>query len=815
MRIQLPTLLALLLLGVLACQSDEAKLAQHLERGDEYMEAEQWAEAIIEFKNVVQIDPNHAEGHFQLSQAYLRAEKTREGFWELRETVRLDPDNMDAKLQFAQISIYAGDLEEALKRAEEVIAADPDRADAYMVKGQALEALKRSEEARETFAKAVEVEPDNRGALLLHATFLRRAGDRAAAEPMFERATVADPSVSTFLAYGGFLAEERRDEEALAAYRQAGELVTTDRERTQVYTVLGSFLHRRERFDEAEAAMEEGIAASEEPLELIYLLARMYRDRGEEAKADAMAIRATEARPEDPAPFLVLSSYRGQTGDLEGALEAAEKAMALSEPDDPAARLRVAEVLLELGFRGGDQEKVDRGRAIVEEVVAQDASDPAALFVKAKLDIAEQRTEEAITSLRAAIDLKPDWAKAHFLLGTALSLTGERTAARTELARALEIDATMIDARRVLADVHAALGEHEYAVEEGRRYLTHVPGHTKTRIRVAQSLVLLGRQDEALAEVESIDEASRNGDVNYAIGRIHMTRGDYVTARPYLEKALEQMPGTAVILQALLQVDNREGKLDESVARIEKAVQENPDDAELQQLRGRLALVQGRSADAEAAFKKAIELAPDLISSYRELAQFYARTGRTGETIQTYEKALEVQPDQPQIHHFLGVLYEYGGQRDRAIEHYEAAIRYEPNLGEAKNNLAYIYAEQGENLDRALGLAQEAKALMPDNANAADTLGWVLYRRGVPSAAVGYLKEAVAGTKEGDANLGLVRFHLAQAYEASGDAQMAKETVTLALADQDAFVEAQQAQGATATAEPGWVADARAMQERL
>ena len=59
---------------------------------------------------------------------------------------------------------------------------------------------------------------------------------------------------------------------------------------------------------------------------------------------------------------------------------------------------------------------------------------------------------------------------------------------------------------------------------------------------------------------------------------------------------------------------------------------------------------------------------------------------------------------------------------------------------------------------------------MPDNPNTADTLGWVLYRRGVPSAAIGYLKEGVAGIEGGDPNKGLVRYHLAKAYEASGDA---------------------------------------------
>ncbi len=799
---------------LLACQSDEAKLGEHMSRAGEYVENEAWNEAIIEYKNALQIDPNNAEAHFELSQAYLKVKKTKEAFWELRETIRLDASNHDAKLQFAQISIYAGELEEALQRADEVVAADQTRADAYIVKAQAHEGLKQLDEARAALEAGVKAEPDNAGARLLLATFVRRQGDRESAEREYKEAIRVDPSAVAWLALGGFYAEERRDEEAEEAYRNAVELAEEDVDITRAYSVLGSFLFRRDRMDEAVATLEQGIEKAEDPLEIIYLLARMYRERGDTDKADELALRATQEKPDDPAPFLVLSAYRGQVGDLEGALEAAEKAVAVTTDDNPAADLRVAEIELEMGFRNDEPARVERGREIAERVLAEDPTNAAALFVKAKLDIAEKRLDEAVTVMRKAIDLRPDWAKAHFLLGTALSLTGERTAARTELARALELDASILEARRLLVDVHAALGEHEYAVEEGRRYLEQRPDAAKTRIRVAQSLVILGRVEEALREVQSIPEEERDVDVNYAIGRIHLGRQENDEARKYLSLALEQRPGHADILRSLLDLDRREGRLDESVARIGKAAEDLPDDAQIQQLVGTLSLMKGDGAAAETAFKRAIELDPELVSTYRHLAQFYAATGRTSETIQTYESSLEVRPNQPQIHHFLGVLYEFGGQPQKAIEHYESAIRYEPNLGEAKNNLAYMYAEKGENLDRALDLAQEAKALMPDNPNTADTLGWVLYRRGVPSAAIGYLKEAVAGIEAGDANKGLVRHHLAQAYEASGDKAKARETAEMALADHAAYAEARQAAGGRVQ-DPTWLAEARALVERL
>jgi tetratricopeptide (TPR) repeat protein len=797
-----------------ACQSDSEKISQHLARGQEYYDGEKWNEAIIEYKNVLQVDPNQAEAHWKLSQAYLKSNKPREGFWELRETVRLDPTNLDAKLQFAQISIYAGELEEALARADEVIAVDDTRHDAFMVKAQAHEALKQIDEARAAYAKAVELKPDEIPPRILYATFLRRNNDREAAEAEFLEAARRNPAPETHIALAGFYAEGgERDAEAEAAYKKAVEVSKED-SIVGAYSVLASFYYLRDRFPEAVSTLEKGIEVSNNSVDLIYLLARMYREKGDQAKADLLAQRATEVKPDDYHTHLVLSAYRDQIGDLDGALEAARNGQKVAPKETHDADLRVAEVLLEMGFSRNEPDRVKEGREIVERVLAAKPSDPGGLFVKAKLDIAERRFDEAIRGLRSAIDQQPDWAKAHFLLGSALALSGERTAARTELARALEIDATMVDARRLLADVHAALGEHEYAVEEGRRYLKERPDATSVRLRVAQSLMNLDRVDEALAEIEAVDETKRNAEVNYAIARIYLRKGRLDLARKYFEKALAEQPRHPEILGSLLTIDSSEGRTNESAQRIKAALAEDANNAQLQQLAGRLAVLENRNDDAEAAFKRAIELDPNLMTSYRLLAQFYSSTGRTGETIGTYEKALEVKRDQPQIHHFLGVLYEFGGERDRAVEHYEEAIRYEPNLGEAKNNLAYLFAEKGENLDRALDLAQEAKALMPDDPNTADTLGWVLYRRGVPSAAIGYLKEAAAGTRPGDANLGLIRYHLALAYEATGDKESAREAAEQALSDHQGYAAAQKASGVASVSDPPWMAEARGLVQR-
>src|SRR5262245_48733548 len=796
------------------CRTDDQKIADHLSRGEAYQNDKKFNEAVIEYKNVLQIDPNHPAAHYQLAKSLLQMGQAREGFWELRETVRLDPKNYQAAVEFAQIAIIAGELEEALKRADEVIQGDPKNEKAWLVKGQAHDALKQPAEALAAYQKAVEVAPDSEVAMLVLANYHRRSGDRATAGSLFESAAQKVPTTQTQLALASFYFEDRsRDADAEAAYKKALELAKPE-EVTTAYALLGNFYFARDRFDDGVATIEKGIEVAKDPLDLIYALAKMYRDKGDTKKADEMMERATQKQPDQVRPWLALSAYRGTQSDLPGALAAVEKALAI-DPNHEASQLRKAEVLLEIGYRDQKPENIAEGRKLVEGVLANQPSNPGALFVKAKIDMADNKFDPAIQALRSAIDVRPNWAEAHFLLGTALRLTGQRSAARTELARALEIDASMLEARRVLAEVHADLGEHEYAVEEGRRYLQKKPDAYETRVRVAQSLVYLGRLDEALTEVNQIPESARDETVDFALGRIYTAKGENAKARDLLLKALEKRPNHPDILRGLLQIEEKTGQTQESLARIEKALAEKRDDAKLQQLAAGVALSQGRVDDATKALEHAIEVAPDDMTSYQQLADLYARTGRTSQMIETYEKALQRKPDQPRIHHFLGVLYEYGGKPDVAVTHYEEAIKLSPDLAESKNNLAYLYAESGKNLDRALDLAQDAKALMPDDPNTADTLGWVLFRRGVPSAAIGYLKEAEAGMKPEDATLGIIRHHLALAYEASGDKENARTTLDRAIAAHEAFKEAQKARGVPVGADPAWLEDARKMRERL
>jgi tetratricopeptide (TPR) repeat protein len=804
----LTALLAIATAGLLACSDPAARVEEHRARGEALLAEGRHAEAIVEFKGLLREAPNDADGHYGLARAYLARGESRQAYWELQEVVRLDPTNHDARLQLARLLLGGGpeDREAALEQTAAVLADDDGRWQAWLVHARALQLLGRSDEARQAYEAARERAPEENAPLFLLAGFLAGQGERAEAEALYRELADREGTSDAWLALGGFLEGDRSgDADAEAAYRRAVELADGEARKPAIRR-LATFLFARGRFDEAQAVLLEAAEAEPDEPAFLLALAEMYDTRGESQKAEELLARTAEARPDDPTRLLLLAGYRQRRGDLAGALEATEQVLAL-DPRNRRARLQQAELLLDSGLQQDDRERVARGRAALATLLAEDEGDPEALFVRARLHVTEGEDAQAVTLLRRVLDRRPDWAQAHLLLATPLQRTGDPNGARSALNRALELEPGLVDAQIQLARLYAQLGEQEQAVEVGLRALDRAPDNASLHVLVAESLVQLGQGERAADLLARIPPAQMNAETHYAVGRTAQILGRAAMARGHLERAWQLEPTRFETLRALLELDRSEGRLAESEARVRAAREAEPRDARLALLGGEVALRRGDAVAAESAIRRSIEIDPKYLPAYQTLAMLLVATGREAEVLATFQKAEQANPTSGVAHVQLAALYEGMGRYDEAISHYEDALRLDPSLVGAKNNLAFLLAEHGGDLDRALDLAQEAKNAFPDQANVADTLGWVLYKKGVPAAAIGYLSEAEQGLPPGDPQLGEIRLHLALAYEANGDAEGARAAVARALRD----LEAVPGGGNV----PPWRAELQALAERL
>ena len=168
---------------------------------------------------------------------------------------------------------------------------------------------------------------------------------------------------------------------------------------------------------------------------------------------------------------------------------------------------------------------------------------------------------------------------------------------------------------------------------------------------------------------------------------------------------------------------------------------------------------------------------PNIPGFHITLGNFYIRQNRTEKGIEEYNASLQKDPNALFALMGLGLIYDIQKKYDKAKEHYQKVLKINPKFVPAANNLAYLYAERGENIDEALNLAQSAKEQVPDDPNISDTLGWIYFKKNVFSRAIVYLKEANEKIPDNP----VIRYHLGMAYYKNGDKEESKRELKKAL----------------------------------
>jgi predicted Zn-dependent protease len=103
------------------------------------------------------------------------------------------------------------------------------------------------------------------------------------------------------------------------------------------------------------------------------------------------------------------------------------------------------------------------------------------------------------------------------------------------------------------------------------------------------------------------------------------------------------------------------------------------------------------------------------------------------------------------------------------------------------NNLAWSFFEIKD--PRALGFAEQALKLKPDNPAVMDTLGWLLVQQGQTERGIRLLQQALG--KQPDA--AEIQFHLALAFSQTGDRRRAVSELERLLASGAAFPQEREA----------------------
>jgi tetratricopeptide (TPR) repeat protein len=249
-----------------------------------------------------------------------------------------------------------------------------------------------------------------------------------------------------------------------------------------------------------------------------------------------------------------------------------------------------------------------------------------------------------------------------------------------------------------------------------------------------------------------------------------------------------------------------------ALEQLNEIIRDEPDNSLAHYFLGSIAFDEKRWADAIASFERALLFNPGLEQIRYDLAGAQIAAGRGADAVKTLEAAQQKFPVSFPGEYLLGMAYheqkkypealnhltaaeaiaraadtnrlnatfyfqlgaaaERVGDRAVAVQYFEKCLALAPDNADALNYLGYMWAEKGEQLDRARTMIERAVKLEPDNAAFLDSMGWVLFQLGQPREALEFLLKAVAKSDEPDPTL---YDHLGDAYAALQQMDRARE----------------------------------------
>ncbi len=227
-----------------------------------------------------------------------------------------------------------------------------------------------------------------------------------------------------------------------------------------------------------------------------------------------------------------------------------------------------------------------------------------------------------------------------------------------------------------------------------------------------------------------------------------------------LAESLRLDPTYIEPLSLLATLDTQWGRVGRAVDRVQRQMKTIEPSGAHYFLLGQLYTASKRLDQAETALLKTVELQPDLNAAYAQLTTMFVASNRAGEALESLQRTLKHDPKNVSIMMLKGMVQQVSNQVGAARDTYETLLGVRPRFAPAANNLAYLYQEEEGMLERAFELAEIARTEAPDNPDIADTLGWIIYKRGNYERALELIKEAAAARP----GSGEILYHLGLAH---------------------------------------------------
>ena len=424
------------------------------------------------------------------------------------------------------------------------------------------------------------------------------------------------------------------------------------------------------------------------------------------------------------------------------------------------------------------QKNYDESLSLLENISSRNPDNPDARMLQAEVWLAKGDSGKAIAILYRLDSTYPNTPIIKFQLARAYLNAKNISQAASVLEQAIATNPNYTEAILALGELNLRSGKPQAVAAAMADLLKKRPDLLQASLLLANAYQALGRLDDAAALFrEQIKMAPRSFEAHYFLGLILQRQGKTDEARRAFEEASEIVPDNLNPINQLVGMDLAEKQYDAATKRVQQQLQRKPDAAGTHFLEARIYAAQRDWPRAEAELRKTIELNADFAVAYDLLVSVYLAANKLPQAITELETLLKKNPSNAVALTIEAIVYDKMNDYQKARDTYEKLLALNPDSVLALNNLAYLYAEHLNQLDRAYELAEKARTLKPDEAEIADTLGWILYKRGDYEQALALLQESANKLPENPE----VQFHLGMTSYMMGQADKARSALEQAL----------------------------------
>jgi tetratricopeptide (TPR) repeat protein len=732
-----------------ACSRDpNVRKQKYVESGDRYFEKAKYREAAIQYSNAVQLDSRFADAHYKLGETYLKLGDSIRAFQELSRTVELAPDNYPAHIDLANLLVSAR---------------NPDGSpnDDYLKQAKVHLDLLR------------EKQPQNPAVFQAWADYDAAQNNFGAALQEIQKAIAADPGrADSYLELALLQMRSNLPDQAEVNFKKAAQL---DPKGVNAQLALGGFYQSRNRLPEAEQQFKHAIEVAPADPATREALVRLYMAEGKKGEAEALLQQAKNDLSDNSEGYRMLGDFYFASGDMDKAT-AEYSSLYKDHPKDLRVKKNYVQLLIL-------KDRLDEATRLNDEMLKANSHDVDALIYRGQIQLRRNDGAGAVESLQQALTNDPSNAVAHYQLGVAFDMQRNEGRAESEWREAVRLHPDLTDAHRALAALESRRGDLDALNQTAQQIISGAPSSPDGYLM--RALVEMNRQkysDAQLDLTKAMGLAPASPAPFVQMGNLHQLQKQYPEAIKFYQQALEKDVASTDALQGIMNVYLVQKQPDQEIAAARAQIAKSPNTSGFYDLLGTALFQKKDLSGAEAAFRKAIDLDQNNSDALLKLGQVQAAGGSVSQALATYQQSIKDHPREIAFYILAGEMYESQNDWSNAKAMYQKALEIQPNNPLASNNLAYVMLEQGGNVDVALAMAQTARRGMPDSSNAADTLGWAYFQKGVYQSALDLFQESLRlNEKRGANDDPTVHYHLGLAYQKLNQPAQARQQLERAL----------------------------------